>query len=172
LVGYNTDYYGARKVFTEHKIGTGNTMLLFGVGGVARALVLAALDEGLEVLVSARDPKKLSAFSQEFGVESLPWEERNTYKADVLMNATSVGMEPETDVLPLAREALTNFSYIGDIVIKPPRTLLLQEAEKAGIHVMGGHEFVFEQAAKQYELYTGEPAPRDIMKKALQVLLD
>jgi shikimate 5-dehydrogenase len=85
---------------------------------------------------------------------------------DALLNATSVGMNPNQ------KECLFNetipASIVLDMVYNPDETVLLKRAKQQGAVIIHGSEMLLEQAACQFEIWTGESAPRAAMKAALE----
>ena len=83
------------------------------------------------------------------------------------MNATSLGMAPQQDLLPIASQALANFNVVMDIVYAPLTTRLLQAAEQAGCQTINGLAMLLYQGAAQFELWTGQQAPVEVMRQSL-----
>lgn len=170
LTGYNTDYLGALSVY-ENRVGKGSRVLICGAGGVARAQASALKRLGATVLFTTRNKEEEASFSKQFDTSPIPWQERTSFKADILVNCTPVGMEPDADSMVLPPDALRNFRVIADMVIKPPRTKLLAAAEQAGCATIPGTDFVLEQAMEQFRLYTGREPPREVMERAMESIL-
>jgi shikimate dehydrogenase len=160
LWGHNTDAWGAERVLKDAGVGRGTRVLLLGSGGVAAALAWALNALGAKTTVAARRPADLA---QRFGLTAVSWENRESVEAQVVVNATPIGMAPETDATPIARR----FELVADLVASPPTTRLIREALG---RTVTGPQFTLEQAVRQFELYTGRPAPRPVMLKALASL--
>ena len=90
------------------------------------------------------------------------------FRADVLINTTSVGMHPNVDETPVPREALRQGMIVFDAVYNPPETRLLREAKQAGCRTLSGIAWFVNQAALQFELWTGQAAPRPTMERVLR----
>jgi shikimate dehydrogenase len=86
-------------------------------------------------------------------------------KADILINATSVGMSPNSDETPVPARLLKSELVVFDVVYNPIRTRLLKEAEAAGARVIGGTDMLAWQGALAFEKWTGQPAPLDLMRE-------
>jgi shikimate dehydrogenase len=168
LTGFNTDYEGTKTILKPY---TGKSLLILGTGGVAKAVILAGKESGMKVIITGRTDESVQALTKNFDITSIPWNDRNTYKADVLINCTSVGMEPTPDELVLDHNALSNFQVIGDLVMKPPKSILIREAEKRQIPSISGPTFMLNQFLHQFKLYTGKDAPADIASSIIQTIV-
>jgi shikimate dehydrogenase len=83
-----------------------------------------------------------------------------------LINATPVGMEPQSEAIPLDPELLSRYQVVMDIVYRPLETRLLREARSRGCRVIDGLQMLIHQGAAQFELWTGRPAPVEVMAQA------
>ena len=165
--GANTDWLGANRALSE-KISLQNaSVLLLGAGGSARAIGFGLLEAGASLTIASRTPEKGRELAKLLGCPWLPLAEAATCKADALVNATSLGMAPQQDILPIAQEALANFHVVMDIVYAPLQTRLLQEAELAGCQTINGLAMLLYQGAAQFELWTGLQAPVEVMRQSL-----
>ena len=160
LWGHNTDAWGAERVLKDAGVGKGSRVLLLGAGGVAAAVAWALNALGAKTTVAARRPDD---FAKRFGLTAVQWDNRSSVEAEVLVNATPIGMAPEADATPIAK----GFELVADLVASPPQTRLIREAEG---RTVSGPQFTLEQAVRQFELYTGRLAPRPVMLKALATL--
>ena len=172
LTGYNTDALGARQAIAEAKIDRRCRVLLLGSGGVARAIVYALKDLGFkDVTVANRSPARVRALKKIFPVKVCAWPERNAFRADFIINATSIGMTPKTDEMPVAKEALKYCRAVQDVVISPLQSCLIAQARRMKKTVVPGHQMSLYQAMAQFKLYTGHAAPEAAMRKAMMDLL-
>ena len=87
------------------------------------------------------------------------------------MNATSVGMAPHTDVSLVPKECLSRFAVVMDIVYAPLETKIVREAKEAGCQVVNGLSMLLYQGVAQFELWTGQKAPLEIMRENLLAAL-
>jgi len=165
--GANTDWLGANRALGEKISLKGASVLLLGAGGSARAIGFGLLEAGASVTIASRTPKKGQTLARLLGCPWLPLAEAGTAKADALINATSMGMGSQQDLLPIASEALVNFQVVMDIVYAPLATRLLQEAEKAGCQTINGLAMLLYQGVAQFELWTGQQAPVEVMRQSL-----
>ena len=162
LFAYNTDVYGTQQALKKaFQDGVHKTTLL-GTGGAARAAALVLKEQNCNVTVLARDARKAERFAGEFGFASDALSRAGSYKGDLLINATSVGMSPGIDESPLPTDAL-DYRYVFDMVYNPLETRLLREARRGSV-VISGVEMFVAQAARQFELWTGHQAPTELMR--------
>ena len=178
LLGHNTDAPGFDR-FLRHDAGfepQGRTALLFGAGGAARAVALALGLAGAEVLqVAVREPGRaadLIASVEGTGmqVEVVAFDAAEGLRADLVVNATPLGADGRTcPPLPMLDEGV----LVVDLLYAPTQTPLQIAARDAGAETFGGLGLLLHQAALSFELWTGTPAPLDVMSAAaLGVLAD
>ncbi|MFA7383775.1 MAG: shikimate dehydrogenase [Desulfurivibrionaceae bacterium] len=165
--GANTDWLGANRALGEKIQLQGSSVLLLGAGGSARAIGFGLLEAGASLTIASRTPEKGQALAKLLGCPWLPLTEAATARGDALVNATSLGMAPQQELLPIAKEALVNFRVVMDIVYAPLATRLLQEAEQAGCQTIDGLAMLLYQGAAQFELWTGRQAPLEVMRQSL-----
>ncbi|HIJ91027.1 MAG: shikimate dehydrogenase [Desulfobulbaceae bacterium] len=165
--GANTDWLGANRALAEKISLTGASVLLLGAGGSARAIGFGLLEAGASITIASRTPEKGQALAKLLGCPWLPLAEAGTAKGDALINATSLGMGAQKDLLPIAGEALVNFQVVMDIVYAPLSTRLLQAAEQAGCQTINGLAMLLYQGVAQFELWTGLQAPVEVMRRSL-----
>jgi shikimate dehydrogenase len=166
LVGYNTDWLGALKALEEKTDLAGKRVLILGAGGASRAIAFAILEKGGQVAVSDLDRDKALALSRQMWVEVVAPDHLGDYPADILINATPVGMEPKSGDIPLDPDLLARFQVVMDIVYKPLETRLLKEARSRDCQVIDGLQMLIHQGAAQFELWTGRSSPREVMARA------
>lgn len=185
VVGYNTDMAGFLMALAE--VGftpSGKRAAVLGAGGGARAACAGLGQAGAErVRVLSRGLKAAGELCEtmrrEFPAtrfEALPLQEEQLryalQEADLVVNATPVGMQPEEDysLVPSPRW-LRSEAVVLDMVYNPPRTRLLALAEEAGARAVGGLSMLVYQGAEAFRLWTGRPAPVDAMKRAVGLLV-
>ncbi len=166
LMGCNTDWRGALQALEAKTEIAGKRFLILGAGGAARAIVFAILERGGQAAVSDQDTAKALALSREFWVEVVSPGRLEEYPAAILINATPVGLVPDEDAIPIEPHLLGRFSLVMDIVYRPLETRLLREAKAQGCAVIDGLQMLIHQGAAQFELWTGRPAPLEVMAKA------
>jgi shikimate dehydrogenase len=170
LTGHNTDAWGAVRAL-EERLGAlqGTRLLLLGAGGAARAVAHALRGAGVELAIANRDLEKARALAAATGAEALSWDAMPAALAAraVVVNATSMGMAEVDAASPIPASALRADLCVMDIVYKPVRTRLVEEAAARGATVVDGTRMLLFQAMRQFELYTGREAPRAAMERAL-----
>ncbi len=166
LVGYNTDWQGALVALEEKTEVAGKRCLILGAGGASRAIAFAIQEQGGRVAVTDLDTARALALSRKLWVEVVAPDYLAQYSAQILINATPVGMEPQQDGIPIDPELLSRYEVVMDIVYRPLDTRLLREARSQGCQVIDGLRMLIHQGAAQFELWTGRPAPVEVMARA------
>ncbi|MCF8055483.1 MAG: shikimate dehydrogenase [Desulfocapsa sp.] len=167
LIGMNTDWLGATRALEEERDLHGAEVVLLGAGGSARAIGFGLLERGANLVLCSRTESRGRSLADELGCSWVSLTEAETLSGNILINATSVGMQPDFEKTPVPRAILSRFQVVMDIVYAPLKTRLLQEAETAGCKIINGLEMLLYQGAAQFELWTGETAPVNVMRKAL-----
>lgn len=165
--GYNTDWVGANRALQEKIDLKGIKVLLLGAGGSARAIGYGLLEAGAEIVLSNRTIAKGEELAKLLGCDFVSLQQLPDVQTDVLVNTTSVGMIPDIDKTPVSKELLPRFSVVMDIVYAPLETRLLREASEAGCTVINGLAMLLYQGVAQFELWTGQDAPVDVMRNVL-----
>jgi len=163
--GTNTDTEGARKPLSQHLRLASASVLIAGYGGAARAAAFALADSGAKVTITGRNMQRAHGLAQLVRGETVTLQQAEKHGYDALVNATPVGMSPKLDDC-LFREHVPG-EVVLDMVYDPDETLLLRRARQQGCEVIHGSEMLLEQAACQFEIWTGESAPRSVMQGAL-----
>jgi shikimate dehydrogenase len=177
LLGFNTDGEGALKALRANQVDPKNKkVLLLGAGGAARAIAYSLSQEVGELVILNRTPKpveELTSFLKQAsnkkitgGVLSPEILENNLADANVLINATSIGMKPNTDQSPIKAKWLRRDLAVMDIVYNPVETKLLKNAKTAKSTVISGVEMLIYQGAASFEIWTSCKAPVEVMRKA------
>ena len=165
--GYNTDWIGANQTL-EEKIGLqGGRVLILGAGGSARAIGFGLLEAGARVMIANRTEEKGRKLARQLDCPFHRLEDMEDLRAEALVNATSVGMNPHSERSPVPSRLLANFRVVMDIVYAPLQTRLLQEAEAVGCEVIDGLSMLLYQGAAQFKLWTGRDAPLEVMRRVL-----
>ena len=142
-------------------------MAVLGAGGAARAAVFGLVEEGAEVLVVNRTHEHAVTLARQAKAKSLKHELLAKQRFDVLINATPCGMAGSKQALPIAENEL-NASLVFDMVYNPLETPLLKLARSRNIPVVTGLEMFVQQGARQFEIWTGKPAPESEMLKVVE----
>ena len=169
LIGYNTDYQGALKALEEATSLEGKKAVLIGGGGAATAIALALKRSGAKLVILNRTKEKAKRLAEMFDAEDSGGMEKldEVSSADILINATPVGMWPKTNQSIIPQELLHNRLTVFDTVYNPKETKLLIEAREKGCAIVYGYKMLLYQAAVQFELFTGHQAPLKVMESAL-----
>jgi len=172
--GHNTDVAGVRRSFEHHDVDLeGTTAVQVGAGGAGRAIAFALADAGATVHIANRTAEKAHDLAADVpGAEGheLDAVPELLADADVLANATSVGMEE--DVSPVDADALHGDLVVFDAVYSPIETRLLRDAANAGADTIDGAWMLLYQGVAAFERWTGEDAPVDAMNEALRSHLE
>ncbi len=181
LTGYNTDASGALRALQDNGIELkGRRVVLLGSGGAARAIAFAlAADSAVaELFVLGIDEVERQCLVRDLQAKtSLRVHEaalsedtlrRLLPDAQVLIHCTPVGMYPKIQETCVPAGLLHARLAVMDIVYNPQETRLLKDAEAAGCRTIRGLEMFLNQAAAQFELWTNQPAPTDVMRAVLE----
>ncbi|MFQ6123467.1 MAG: shikimate dehydrogenase [Candidatus Heimdallarchaeota archaeon] len=174
LIGANTDGEGALRALREQGIDlTGWRIVILGAGGAARALSYAFSEHCDSIIFLNRTQKIANALSRELkqkGIKAtyLPLTRagiaQSLEHADMLVNATSVGMRPRTEESLIPPDLLRPELVIFDLVYNPSDTKLLRDAKKMGLTTIDGIHMLVYQGAIAFEKWTGKKAPIEIMR--------
>ena len=182
LTGTTTDPWGALANLKEAGFEAQNQdIALVGCGGAARAISFAFACEHPEMPITVvfrrEDADQAQRLQRELldkteaAVSLFPLEdfERRAGNYELVVNATPVGMSPNTDAVPFPTPMLHAGQCVLDIVYNPRRTRLLNEAQQRGCKTVEGLGMLLHQGAKSFELWTGRQAPIDVMRTALDL---
>ncbi len=168
--GHNTDAAGALRALDEHDVAVSDARaVVVGAGGAGRAISFGLADGGSEVAIANRTESRAHDLADDVpeasghGLEAVP---ELLEGADLLVNATSVGMEEEAS--PVPGEALHGDLAVMDAVYRPLETRLLREAAAAGARTIDGAWMLLYQGVEALELWTGREAPVEAMNGALR----
>jgi len=177
LVGHNTDVPGFSAAL-DKLVGRAKMprqAVVLGAGGGARAVVYGLIREGFtRIVVFNRHLHRAEGLVKHFGrsaahmeLRAMPWHpsiiESELGKARILVNATSIGLT--SDESPIPADVLTSELLVLDLIYD--RTRLLREAEAVGATAQNGETMLLHQGAAAFTLWTGQPAPLDLMAEAL-----
>jgi 3-dehydroquinate dehydratase/shikimate dehydrogenase len=165
--GANTDAEGVLKPLAGHLRLARSNILIAGYGGAARAAAIALGDASARITITGRNMKKAQALAAAVRGEAISLREAGVRHFDVLVHATPLGMVPNPETC-LFSDAIPA-DVVFDMVYNPRETMLLKRAAQQGLTVIPGIEMLLEQAAHQFEIWTGETAPRTVMRDALLI---
>jgi 3-dehydroquinate dehydratase/shikimate dehydrogenase len=169
LYGFNTDIAGVIRPLEQRITIENAKVLVLGAGGAARAAVFGLKERGAEVWILNRTSAKGQKLARQAKAHSIKRADLRKVAFDVIINATPVGMGNTRDC-PL-KDAEIQARVVFDMVYDPVETHLLQVARAKGIAVIPGIEMFVQQAARQFEIWTGKPAPAGDMLRAVTIAL-
>ena len=170
LYGFNTDSAGVVRPLEMRITIEGAKILVLGAGGAARAAVYGLKERGAEVYILNRTPGPAQKIARSARARVLKRADLKKHSFDVIINATPVGMG-NTRESPL-KENEIKARYVFDMIYDPQETRLLKMARAAGAEVIPGIEMFVHQAARQFEIWTGKPAPWDDMLRVAAKTLE
>ena len=170
LEGLNTDGDGFLASLRDAGADPhGRRVVLLGAGGAGRALALALGTAGAaEVVVVNRTPHAAATAAGLAGLNGRVGTAADVANADLVVNATPVGMGDDAGALPVDPSLLHAGQVVADIVVHPIDTALLQAARAAGATTVDGLGMLVHQAALAFTLWTGHDAPVDAMRAAAE----
>jgi 3-dehydroquinate dehydratase/shikimate dehydrogenase len=167
--GTNTHAEGVRIRLEKHLRLSKSAVLVVGNGGAARGAAFALADAGAKVSIVGRNPDRVRALAKACNAEPLMREQLAARHFDGLVHATPLGMVPNTSACFF--EDGIPAEVVLDMVYTPFETVLIRRAREQGRVVVHGIEMFLEQAARQFEIWTGENAPLGVMEKAAREAL-
>ena len=157
LYGFNTDVAGIVVPLEQRLALSGAKILIVGAGGAARAAVFGLKSKGAEVFITNRTAEKGQALARQAKAKYLKRADVAKSTFDVIINATPLGMGGNKQS-PLEEKEL-NTKFLFDLVYVPAETKLLKMAKAKNIQIIPGLEMFVQQGARQFEIWTGKPAP-------------
>jgi shikimate dehydrogenase len=167
LIGYNTDCPGALEALRTQTTIQGKSVALIGAGGAARAIGFGLVAAGGRVTVLNRSRTNGERLAGDLQAEFSPLDDWQPNRYEILINTTPVGMHPGMDATPIPKEHLSEDMVVMDIVYNPIKTRLLKAAEAKQCRTINGVAMFVFQGAQQFELWTGQKAPVDVMQDAV-----
>lgn len=161
LIGSNTDCDGLRADLLAAGVSP-RTGLVLGTGGAARAAVVALRRMGARMTIAGRQHAAALLLARELGGDAVPWEALGG-PYDVVINATSAGMEGGSDGAPIAEAwSRTSAAAAYDLVYRPAETPFLARARADGARAIGGLGMLVEQGARALSIFLGMPIPEQV----------
>jgi shikimate dehydrogenase len=149
---------------------SGKRAVVLGAGGTARAAAWALREAGASVAVWNRTPERALELAEILGVQAIA----SIQPADLLLNCTTVGLESDGNkpeetlqLWGIDTDLLSTYACVVDYVYGRRETQLLRSARRLGVMTVDGHALLCEQGAISFELWTGRPAPRAAMARAV-----
>ncbi len=152
LVGHNSDFFGFETMVSDSGLSvTGKKVLVLGSGGASNTAVAVLEELGADTVVISRTGQN-------------NYENLDRHRdAAIIVNATPVGMYPNTDATPVDVAAFPALEGVLDIVYNPARTLLLRQAEERGLVTRNGLLMLVAQAKEAAQWFTGEAIPDSVI---------
>jgi len=182
LIGYNTDAAGFVEALLHNGINPKNKkVVVFGAGGVSRAICFALAEQQCEIVIINRTSDKAHELANKVShvssqmVKSSNISEGNLdellFGADIVVNATNVGMEGTIGKSVIPAELIHSSMVIFDTIYQPFETQLIMDAKNIGAQVVGGLDMLLWQGAIAFKIWTGFDAPFELMRNELYRVL-
>ncbi|HTC75696.1 MAG TPA: shikimate dehydrogenase [Edaphobacter sp.] len=166
LYGFNTDVAGITGPLEKRMSLRGAKVLVLGAGGAARAAVFGLRDKGAEVFILNRTSETAQKLARQSGSKTIKKDAVAKTSFDVIINATPIGMAGIKAPQLLEAKDL-NTKLVFDLVYNPLETPLLRMSRQKGIPIITGIEMFVQQGARQFEIFTGKPAPEEEMLRVV-----
>lgn len=176
LIGENTDGKGFLKSLTEVVDPKGKSVVLFGAGGAARAIgVELALAGAAAITVVNRGPARgetlarLLAEKTRTAASFIPWPSGYAVpeRADIVVNATSIGLGNAQAALDIDPNSLRSGLVVADVIVDPPKTRLIRDADARGCRTIDGLGMLVNQGVISIKYWTGVDADPAVMRKTV-----
>ena len=168
--GTNTDVRGFLAPLEKQApelLEAGSRATVIGAGGGARSVVYALRSRGIRPLIVNRTAEKAKALAEFFdcdwgGIDA-EGVARIGENADLIVQATSVGMQPEPEADPVPEYRFSGLEVVYDLVYQPLMTVFRRRAQDAGCRTVSGLDMLFAQGAAQFKYFTGVEYPREAL---------
>ena len=178
LWGENTDGKGFVKSLKDETVElSGSRVTILGAGGAARAIAVeCALEGAADITIINRNKDRGEELAKLIATKTpakstyIPWEGAVAVPkgTDILIQATNIGLIPDTTKPEIDYDTIHCGMVACDVVFNPPLTGFLAEAQRRGAQTINGLGMLVNQGALNFTLWTGEPAPYDVMYDALK----
>ncbi len=162
LYGFNTDVAGITGPLEKRMPLAGAKVLVLGAGGAARAAVFGLREKDANVFILNRTAETAQKLARQSGSHTIRKDALAKTSFDAIINATPVGMTGNK-AAPLLEAKDLNTKLVFDLVYNPLETPLLHLARQMSIPIITGIEMFVHQGARQFEIWTGKPAPEEEM---------
>jgi 3-dehydroquinate dehydratase / shikimate dehydrogenase len=170
LYGFNTDVAALVRPLEKRMSLANAKILVIGAGGAARSAVFGLKDRGAEVFIMNRTPATGQKLAKQAKAKYIKRADLKKHTFDAIINATPLGMEGMAKQSPL-KENEIRAKYVFELIYTPAETPLVKMARAAGAQIIPGIEMFVQQGARQFEIWTGKPAPADEMQKVVEMEL-
>ncbi len=175
LVGFNTDCEAAVKTLegvnqvsvkdTKDEYLKGKKVVLLGAGGAARAIAFGLKECGAQITIINRNYERAQSLASDVGCLFRKFNDLEAIEADILVNATPVGMFPAVNETPVLKNKLKPPMVVFDTIYNPIETKLLRDAKSQGCKIVGGLPMFVRQAAAQFKLWTGQVPLLEVIER-------
>ena len=171
LYGFNTDVAGVVRPLEQRLHLQGAKILVLGAGGAARAAVFGLKERKAEVYILNRTPGPAQTLARQSRARAINKSQLKKLEFDVIINATPVGMEGNRDPLPIGEDDF-KAKFFFEMVYSPLETRMIKMARAKGMNVIPGYEMFVQQGARQFEIWSGKPAPMQEMQRVVEYALE
>ena len=182
LKARNTDAGGAKKSLIDAGCEISEKNILFlGSGGVARSVAYILSEEANKIVLTdivektaltvAKEIKENMGANIEGKLSNVTIIKEEIKKADILINATPLGMHPKVDASPISKELLHEDLFVFDVIYNPLQTKLMKEAAEIGCKTLGGLDMLVNQGVLAFEWWTGKSPNASLMKSKIIAFL-
>ena len=178
LKARNTDADGAKKSLIDAGCNiSGKNIVFLGAGGVARSLAYIMAEESNSIILTdlieeraiavANEIKEKMKVNIEGKISNKDTINESLKKADILINATPIGMYPRVEDTPITKDMLNADLFVFDVVYNPLETRLIREAAEIGCQTLGGLDMLVNQGVLAFEWWTNQKPKKSLMKKKI-----
>jgi len=170
LYGFNTDVAGVVRPLEIRLRLQGARILVLGAGGAARAAVFGLKERGADVYILNRTAAPAQKLAKQARAKTINRTQLKKLEFEVIIHATPAGMEGNREPVPLS-EAEMKARYFFEMIYTPAETKMVKMARAKGMHVIMGSEMFVQQGARQFETWSGKPAPVGEMQRVVDFAL-
>lgn len=169
LVGTNVDWIGVEKAILEKTEIEGKKAVILGAGGAARAAVYALQNNHAKsVTVLNRTLSHAKALAEDFFCDYGELDDFESFRADILVQATSAGLNKKEGVEVVEKELLKPEMTVMDMIYTPLETRIIKDAREIGAKTITGDRMLLYQGVAAFEIWTSKKAPIDVMDRAIK----
>lgn len=168
LHGTNVDWLGVQGALEEVTTIEGKKVAILGAGGAARAAVFALQESDAgEIVILNRTPSHAEELAKEFNCKADALSSFNKYNPDIIIQATSAGMNKPEGVEIIPKESLKPNMTVMEMIYSPLETRILKDAKEVGAKIITGERMLLNQGFACFQIWTGKEAPRKAMEDAI-----
>ncbi|MCI0352989.1 MAG: shikimate dehydrogenase [Acidobacteriales bacterium] len=173
LYGFNTDVFGVLRPLEQRMPLANARILVIGAGGAARAAVFGLRERNAQIFITNRSSASGQKLARQAHAKFVLRSALRKMDFDVIINATPVGMSeiPQKPGPSPLNENEIRTKYLMEMIYAPVETKLVKMARAKGVQVISGVEMFVHQGARQFEIWTGKPAPFDEMYRVVYLVI-